>query len=57
VSFDGQRVKVPTGLTILPKQWLKAEQRAQVRGLPNNGKLNDALTLAEFLSPGLSSQG
>jgi integrase len=47
VSFDGQRVKVSTGLTILPKQWLKAEQRAQVRGLPDNGKLNDALELAE----------
>jgi integrase len=47
VSFDGQRVKVATGLSILPKQWLKTEQRAQVRGLPNNGKLNDALGLAE----------
>jgi integrase len=47
VSFDGQRVKVSTGLSILPKQWLKAEQRAQVRGLPDNGKLNDALELAE----------
>ena len=47
LSFDGQRVKVYTGLSILPKQWLKAEQRAQVRGLPDNGKLNDALALAE----------
>jgi integrase len=47
LSFDGQRVKVYTGLSILPKQWVKAEQRAQVRGLPDNGKLNDALALAE----------
>ncbi|WP_151088049.1 site-specific integrase [Hymenobacter baengnokdamensis] len=47
VSFDGQRVKVSTGLTILPKQWLKADQRAQERGLPDNGKLNDALALAK----------
>lgn len=47
ISFDGQRVKVYTGLSILPKQWVKAEQRAQVRGYPDNGKLNDALELAE----------
>lgn len=47
LSFDGQRVKVYTGLSILPKQWLKAEQRAQERGLPDNGTLNDALKLAE----------
>ncbi|RZJ88925.1 MAG: hypothetical protein EOO60_10610 [Hymenobacter sp.] len=47
VGFDGKRVKVYTGLSILPKQWLKAEQRAQVRGLPDNGKPNDALELAE----------
>lgn len=47
LSFDGQRVKVYTGLSILPKQWIKAEQRAQVRGLPDNGKLNDTLELAE----------
>jgi integrase len=47
ISFDGKRVKVYTGLSILPKQWLKSEQRAQVRGLPDNGKLNDALVLAE----------
>jgi hypothetical protein len=47
LSFDGQRVKVYTGLSILPKQWIKAEQRAQVRGLPDNGTLNDALELAE----------
>jgi integrase len=47
LSFDGKRVKVYTGLSILPKQWLKADQRAQVRGLPDNGELNDALELAE----------
>ena len=47
VSFDGQRVKVYTGLSILPKQWLKSEQRAQVRGYPDNGTLNDAVELAE----------
>ncbi|MGI4872146.1 MAG: site-specific integrase, partial [Janthinobacterium lividum] len=47
LSFDGQRVKVYTGLRILPKQWLKADQRAQVRGYPDNGALNDALELAE----------
>ena len=47
LSFDGQRVKVYTGLLILPKQWLKGNQRAQVRGLPDNGELNDALDLAE----------
>ncbi|WP_310390967.1 site-specific integrase [Hymenobacter sp.] len=47
LSFDGQRAKVYTGLSILPKQWLKADQRAQVRGYPDNGTLNDALELAE----------
>jgi len=47
VSFDGKRAKVYTGLSVLPKQWLKSEQRAQVRGLPDNGTLNDALELAE----------
>ncbi|MBJ6141799.1 site-specific integrase [Hymenobacter sp. BT559] len=47
LSFDGKRAKIYTGLSILPKQWLKADQRAQVRGLPDNGKLNDALELAE----------
>jgi integrase len=47
VSFDGQRVKVYTGLSILPKQWLKADQRAQVRGYADNGALNDSLALAE----------
>lgn len=47
LSSDGKRVKIYTGLSILPKQWLKADQRAQVRGLPDNGELNDALELAE----------
>ncbi|MVN76447.1 tyrosine-type recombinase/integrase [Hymenobacter sp. HMF4947] len=47
LSFDGQRVKISLGLSVLPKQWLKSEQRAQVRGYPDNGTLNDALDLAE----------
>lgn len=47
VSFDGKRVKIYTSLSILPKQWLKSEQRAQVRGYPDNGALNDTLDLAE----------
>jgi len=47
VSFDGKRAKIYTGLSILPKQWLKTEQRAQARGYPENSKLNDALELAE----------
>ncbi|SFP79678.1 site-specific integrase [Hymenobacter arizonensis] len=47
LSFDGQRAKIYTGLSILPKQWLKADQRAQVRGYPENGSLNDTLELAE----------
>lgn len=47
LSFDGQRAKAYTGLRIVPKQWLKADQRAQVRGYPDNGALNDALELAE----------
>jgi hypothetical protein len=38
LSFDGKRVKVYTGLSILPKQSLKAEQRAQVRGYADNGQ-------------------
>jgi hypothetical protein len=28
LSFDGKRVKVYSGLSILPKQWVKANQRA-----------------------------
>jgi integrase len=47
LSFDGKRIKVYTGLSILPKQWLKSEQRAQTRGYPANGTLNDTLELAE----------
>ncbi|MGI4743397.1 MAG: site-specific integrase [Janthinobacterium lividum] len=47
LSFDGKRVKVYTGLSILPKQWVKANQRAQTRGYAENGTLNDALELAE----------
>jgi hypothetical protein len=39
------RVKVYTGQSIHPSKWLKADQRAQVRGRGNelNGHLNDAL--------------
>ncbi|GAB3637297.1 site-specific integrase [Hymenobacter arcticus] len=47
LSFDGKRVKISLGLSILPKQWLKADQRAQVRGYADNGTLNDALELME----------
>jgi integrase len=47
VSFDGQRVKVYSGLSIHPKQWVKAEQRAQLRGYPANSLLNDALELLQ----------
>jgi integrase len=45
IAFDGRRVKVYSGLSIHPKQWLKSEQRAQVRGYPANGVLNDTLEL------------
>lgn len=38
---------VYSGLSIHPKQWVKAEQRAQLRGYPANGLLNDALDLLE----------
>ena len=39
------RIKVYTGRSIHPDKWLKADQRAQVRGKGNelNGLLNDAL--------------
>lgn len=47
LSFDGQRVKVYSTLSVHPKQWIKAEQRAQVRGYPANGLLNDALELLQ----------
>ena len=45
VTFDGQRHKVYVGLSILPKQWDKKEQKALTRGYShtNNGKLNDTL--------------
>ena len=40
------RIKVYTGRSIHPDKWIKADQRAQVRGKGNelNGLLNDALT-------------
>ncbi|MFD1874284.1 site-specific integrase [Hymenobacter bucti] len=49
ISFDGQRHRLYTGLSILPSKWLKADQRAQVRGRGNelNGNINDALEVAE----------
>ena len=39
------RIKIYTGQSIHPDKWLKADQRAQVRGKGNelNGHLNDAL--------------
>jgi integrase len=39
------RIKIYTGQSIHPDKWIKAEQRAQVRGRGNdlNGHLNDAL--------------
>ncbi|HEX8427173.1 site-specific integrase [Hymenobacter sp.] len=47
VTFDRQRVKVYSGLSILPKQWVKDEQRAKLKGYPQNGAVNDALDLLE----------
>lgn len=47
LAFDGRRVKVYSGLSVHPKQWIKADQRAQVRGRQQNGKLNDSLELLE----------
>jgi site-specific recombinase XerD len=47
VTFSGQRIKVYSGLSILPKQWIKASQRAQTRGHQQNGALNDTLDLIE----------
>ncbi|QNE40904.1 site-specific integrase [Hymenobacter sp. NBH84] len=49
VSFSGRRVKVATGLKILPRQWLKGEQAAQTRGLKDNGPLNDRLSKVRTL--------
>ncbi|MBG8552547.1 site-specific integrase [Hymenobacter guriensis] len=37
------RLKVYTGLSLLPAQWVTKEQRAQERGYPLNGLTNDAL--------------
>jgi hypothetical protein len=45
LAFDGQRVKVYSGLSIHPKQWIKADQRTQERGYPANSAINDALKL------------
>ena len=45
VTFDGQRHKVYVGISILPKQWDKKEQKALTRGYShtNNGTVNDTL--------------
>ncbi|HEX8350920.1 MAG TPA: site-specific integrase [Hymenobacter sp.] len=42
LSFDGKRVKVYTGLSVDPRQWIKADQRLLTRGYPKNGLTNDA---------------
>ncbi|QIX62293.1 site-specific integrase [Hymenobacter sp. BT18] len=47
VTFPGHRVKVYSGRSILPKQWVKAEQRALERGYQQNGLLNDQLDLLQ----------
>jgi integrase len=47
VTYPGHRVKVYSGRSILPKQWVKAEQRAQERGHQQNGSLNDHLDLLQ----------
>lgn len=47
VTFDKQRIKVYTGLSILPKQWLKDDQRAKLKGYPQNGSTNDTLDLLQ----------
>lgn len=39
------RIKVYTGRSIHPKQWLAGEQKAQERGYPDNPALNTALTI------------
>ena len=48
VTFDGQRHKVYTGLSIHPDKWVKAEQRALLRGRGNeaHGTFNDSLKTA-----------
>lgn len=47
VSCSGQRTKVYTGLSILPKKWSKEEQRAKVRGFQEGGTINDTLELLQ----------
>ncbi|WP_375437249.1 tyrosine-type recombinase/integrase [uncultured Hymenobacter sp.] len=47
VTMGGVRTKVYTGQSILPKQWLKEQQRAQTRGYASNGALNDRLDTLE----------
>lgn len=47
VNASGKRFKIYSGLSILPKQWIKASQRAQTRGHQQNGALNDALDLLQ----------
>jgi integrase len=37
------RIKVYTGLSIIPTQWVASEQKAKERGYPDNPALNDAL--------------
>jgi integrase len=43
ISFDGKRVKVYTGLSVYPKQWIKEDQKLLTRGYPKNGEHNDTL--------------
>lgn len=47
VNASGKRIKVYSGLSILPKQWIKVSQRAQTRGHQQNGALNDTLDLLQ----------
>ncbi|RSK50985.1 site-specific integrase [Hymenobacter rigui] len=47
-SFNGHRVKVPTGLRIAPHQWIVKNQRGQAKGRNNpNGSTNDRLDAIE----------
>jgi integrase len=48
VNIGGQRTKVYSGQSILPKQWNKDDQRALTRGYTGNGALNDLLELLEI---------
>lgn len=45
ITFDGQRHKVYVGISILPQQWNKEDQKALTRGYSHtsNGKVNDTL--------------